>query len=191
MLDMKDKKPKDDDIRKEIEELEKLIEIVKEQQKEERNAHDKSQPKPSTNIVRIDLAQKYSSNGMIHAVVSFLVNFILIYSVIFLLGFAEVKNDYLYLLIALMFTVYEEAYKGWMIRHLLRLVIYSSGLIFFLMNVIFFYLADLLILGDLFSFVNYLYPMAFVLIFQFIRMVIKIVYHQIIQKLSMITTKKS
>ena len=188
---MKDKKPKDDDIRKEIEELEKLIEIVKEQQKEERKAHDKSQPKPSTNIVRIDLAQKYSSNRLIHAVVSFLVNFILIYSVILLLSFAEVKNDYFYLLIALMFTLYEEAYKGWMIRHLLRLVIYSSGLIFFLMNVIFFYLVDLLVLGDLFSFNNYLYPMAFVLIFQFIRMVIKIVYHQIIQKLSMITSKKS
>ena len=181
----------DKDLRKEIEELEKLIEIVREQHKEEKKNQKQVQKQSPTQVIRLDLGAKYSSSHAIHLIVSFLVNFILIYAILRVFHLAEVENDYLFLLIAGGFTLYEEFYRTFLIKRFVKLVIYSSGLIFFLMNVIFFYALDLLVMGDQFDFVTYLYPMLFVLIFQFARMLIKIAYVQIVQKITRLTERKS
>jgi len=183
----KDKDEKD--LRKEIEELEKLIEIVKEQQKEEKKKQKQSH-RPSGSMIRIDLAARYSNSVIINLVVSFLINFILLYAIVKLLKLTEVKVDYIYLPIVFVFTLYEELYKEFMIRRYVKLVLYSSGLIFFLMNVIFFYAADLL-LQNYFSFSDYLYPLVFVIIFQIVRMFFKAAYIQIIHKISPVNPKKS
>lgn len=179
------------DLRKEIEELEKLIEIVKEQHKEEKKQQKKSNKQTSGSVIRIDLAARYSSNKIINLVVSFLVNFILLYAIVKIFKLTEVRVDYIYLLVACVFTLYEELYKEFMIKRYVKLILYSSGLIFFLMNLIFFYLIDLAILGNSFSFANYLYPIVFVIIFQFVRMVFKIAYIQIIRRINLLSSKKS
>jgi hypothetical protein len=181
----------DKDVRKEIEELEKLIEIVREQHKEEKKSHKEAQKRSPNQVIRIDLGAKYSANFPIHLIVSFLVNFILIFTIIRLFGLAEVDNDYNFIWIAAIFTLYEELYKIFLIKRFVKVVIYSSGLIFFLMNLIFFYAFDLLIMKDQFTFATYLYPILFVLIFQFMRMIIKMTYHQIIRKMAQMASRKS
>ncbi len=179
------------DLRKEIEELEKLIEIVKEQHKEEKKQQKKSNKQTPGNMIRIDLAARYSSNRFINLIVSFLVNFILLYAIVKIFKLTEVRIDYIYLLVALVFTLYEELYKELMIKRYVKLVLYSSGLIFFLMNLIFFYIIDIAILGNAFSFANYLYPIVFVIIFQFVRMFFKIAYIQIIRRINLLSSRKS
>ncbi len=179
------------DLRKEIEELEKLIEIVKEQHKEEKKLQKKSNKQAPGNVIRIDLAARYSSNRLINLIVSFLVNFILLYAIVKIFKLTEVRVDYIYLLVAFGFTLYEELYKELMIKRYVKLVLYSSGLIFFLMNLIFFYLIDIAILGNAFSFANYLYPIVFVIIFQFSRMFFKTAYIQIINRINLLNSKKS
>lgn len=186
---MEDKNDKD--VRKEIEELEKLIEIVREQHQEEKKKQKEAHKKSPNQVIRIDLGAKYSTSFPIHLIVSFLVNFILLFAIIRLFGLAEVRNDYDFIWIAAAFTLYEELYKALLIKRFVKVVIYSSGLIFFLMNLIFFYAFDLLIMKDQFTFDTYLYPILFVLIFQFIRLVIKITYSQIIRKLALMTNRKS
>ncbi len=180
----------DKDLRKEIEELEKLIEIVKEQHKEEKKQQKQSR-KPPSGAIRIDLAAKYSSSMLINFVVSFLINFILLYVVVKALSLTEARTDYYYIILAFVFTVYEELYKEFLIRHHVRLVLYSSGLIYFLMNLIFFYIMDLVVFGDSFSFANYLYPLVFILIFQFLRLITKMAYISLIHRINTASSRKS
>jgi hypothetical protein len=185
-MDDKDNK----DLRKEIEELEKLIEIVKEKHKEEKKDFKKGERKKSGGVIKIDLAAKYSSSPTIHVITSLLVNFILIYAIISLFQFAEIRFDYLFLIIASGFTVYEELYKEIFIRRFVKVVLYSSGLIFFLMNIIFFYAIDLLVLGNLFSFVNSFYPLIFVAIFGIVRTIVKNIYLLFVKRITFLTSKK-
>ncbi|MBU1144415.1 MAG: hypothetical protein KJ971_00980 [Firmicutes bacterium] len=166
----------DKDLRKNIEDLEKLIEQVKNQQKEEKKKQNKENKPPQGNVIRIDLAAKYSTNRIINLIAGFLVNFILIYGLILIFKFAEAKNDYFYILIALLFTLYEELYKEYLLKKQLKIVLYSSGLIFFLLNVLFFYFIDLIVFSSMFSFVDYLYPILFVLLFQVVRVFFKKAY---------------
>ncbi|MBN2503867.1 MAG: hypothetical protein JXB20_00815 [Bacilli bacterium] len=180
----------DKDLRKEIEELEKLIEIVKEQHKEEKKQQKQSN-RPPSGAIRIDLGAKYSSSILINFFVSFLVNFILFYAVANVFRLTEAKTDYIYIIIAFVFTIYEEIYKEFLIKNHVKLVLYSSGLIFFLMNLIFFYLMDLLVFVELFSFANYLYPIVFIVIFQFFRLIIKTTYIYLIHKINISSAKKS
>ena len=184
-MDDKDNK----DLRKEIEELEKLIEIVKEKHKEEKKDFKRGERKPN-GAIKIDLAAKYSSSPVINVITNLLVNFILIYAIISLFGFAEVRYDYLYIVISLAFTLYEELYKEIFIRRFFKLVIYSSGLVFFLMNVIFFYAIDLLVFGTLFAFVNAFYPLLFAATFGIVRVIVKNVYLLFIKRITILTSKK-
>ncbi|HRX91613.1 MAG TPA: hypothetical protein P5042_02275 [Candidatus Izemoplasmatales bacterium] len=174
----------DKDLRKEIEELEKMIEIVKQQHKEEKNSQKKISKQNNSGMIRIDLAARYSSSLPINLIVSYLVNFILIYAIMkfFSLGYASV--DYIYLIIAAMFTIYEEIYKWFLLKFYPKVVLYSSGLIFFLMNIMFFYFVDLVVFKNSFFFENQLFPIMFVIVFQIIRMIVKSVYVGTVRKIN-------
>lgn len=163
----------DKDIRKEIEELEKLIDKVKKQNEEERKKHTK-QPKGA--MVRINLASAYSSNFWVNAIFSFLVNFIVIFSLLKLFDFATITSDVYIIYIVLIFTTLEEAYKRYLFTKRIKLILFTSGLIFTLINLVIFYVLDLFIFVHDFSFTNYLDPFAFVILFQVLRSVIKNLY---------------
>jgi len=169
------------DLRKEIEDLEKLIEQVKDQQNKNPK---KSNKQSSPGVIKIDLGSRYSTNLYANLFVSFLVNFLLFYTLNSLFIFAEIKNNYLYLLLALLFTIFEEAYKTILLKKYVKLVIYSSGLIFFLINIAFFYFIDLVVFPSSFSFSNYLYPLGFVLIFQIVRIFFKVFYNSMVKLIS-------
>lgn len=168
----------DKDIRKEIEELEKLIEKVKKQNEEEREKH----KGPKNTVVRINLATIYSNNFWINLIFSLLVNFIVIFSLLKIFDFAQISNDIYIVLLVFGFTIIEEEYKRFLLRRQLKLVLYTSGLIFSFINLLLFYVMDLFVFGEAFSFLNYLYPIAFVVMFQVVRAIIKNVYLRIMHK---------
>ena len=171
---MKNKDNKD--IRKDIEELEKLIEDVKNQNAEEKKKLQKEQKLTQPNVIKINLALDYSNQLIINLIVGFLVNFILFFLIIEGFQLASSNNQMIYLIIALVFTLFEFATKQFMIKKHVKLVLYSSGLIFFLLNLIFIYAIDLILPLEVFSFENYLYPLIFVSLFQFIRLIVKQLY---------------
>lgn len=169
----------DKDIRKEIEELEKLINKVKKQNEEERKKHSKP---PKGTVVRINLASAYSSNFWVNLIFSFLVNFIVIFSLLKLFDFASITSDVYIIYIVLIFTTLEEAYKKYLFTKKVKIILFTSGLIFTLLNLIIFYVLDIFIFVHDFSFTNYLDPIAFVILFQVLRSVVKNLYIRIINR---------
>jgi uncharacterized membrane protein YvlD (DUF360 family) len=174
-MDKKDKQ----DIRKEIEELEKLIDKVKKQNEEERKKHT---IKPKGTVVKINLASAYSNNFWVNMIFSFLINFIVIFSVLKLFDFAVIKDDTFIIYIVFIFTILEEFYKRYLFTKQVKIVLFTSGLIFTFINIVLFYLLDVFIFADQFSFNNYLNPIAFVVLFQVIRAFIKNIYIRISQR---------
>ncbi len=175
----------DKDIRKEIEELEKLIEKVKKQNEEEKKRQKNQMKSNRRTVLKIDLSANYSSNVFVNLLASFLINFIVIFSLIKLFSFAEVKNDYYLLILAFAFSIYEEIYKRYLIKRHLHIVLYSSGLIFYLMNLLFFYFMDLVVFKEAFSFESYLYPLLFVLAIQAVRLVLKNIYLRLLRNITL------
>jgi len=167
------------DIRKEIEELEKLIEKVKKQNEEEKQNQKK---KTKAKIVKINLAQNYTNNFWMNMVFSFLINFIVIFGVLKLFDFVTLSNDIYILYVVLIFTIIEEFYKKYLLIKKFKVVLYTSGLIFSFINIIIFYILDLFIFKNSFSFNNYLYPISFVLLFQIFRAIFKNLYLRMIHK---------
>ena len=178
----------DKDIRKEIEELEKLIEQVKKQNEEERKKH---QQPPKNTVVRINLASVYSSNFWINMIFSLLVNFIVIFSVLKLFDFAVITNDFYIVFLVLSFTMIEEFYRRYLLMKQVKIVLYTSGLIFTFINLLLFYGLDLFIFRENFSFVSPVYPIAFVVVFQGLRAIIKNLYIRIMHQATLKKMKRT
>jgi hypothetical protein len=143
-----------------------------------------------TNVIRIDLGQRYSQNLWIHLVASFLVNFLVLVTVLQWFQLAETVNLYLYLPIAAVFTMYEEVLRHYLIKHKTKIVLYSAGLIFFLVNLLYFYLVDLFIYPRSFNFSDSLYPLYFVILFQLFRMIVKNLYRFAVIRLNKSVAKR-
>lgn len=170
-------------IKDEIKELEKLIDEVRKKQKEAKNKKNKPPKKPKRRMIKINLASKYSNNFFIHLLTSFLINFILLYGASKLVDTIVMKTDYVILFLAIVFTAFEETIRHYILKKHLPLVIYSSGLIFYLCNVVFFYVADLVLFMDYFDFRHYWYPPIFTAIFQIGRFLFKTVYIYLLRKI--------
>ncbi|MBN2876384.1 MAG: hypothetical protein JXL85_01905 [Bacilli bacterium] len=165
-----------EDIKKELEELEKLIEKVKKQNEEEKR---KQKKEPRNTVIRINLGSGYSNNFWINLIFSFLVNFIVIFVLLKLFYFADVSNDLFIVYIVGIFTVIEEIYRKYLLARQVKIILYTSGLIFAFLNLLIFYVIDLFVFVNDFSFINYLYPLAFIALFQSIRAVLKNLYLRI------------
>lgn len=173
-------------IKREIEELERLIDEVRKKQKEAKDKKNKPPKKPNRRIVKINLASRYSNHFFVHLATAFLINFILLFAASRLVDTVVMKTDYVILFVALAFTAFEETIRHYILKKHLSLVIYSSGLIFFFCNVVFFYVADLVLFGEYFSFRHYWYPPIFTAIFQIGRFLFKTIYVYLLRKISMI-----
>lgn len=163
----------DRDIRKEIEELEKLIEQVKMQNEEEKKKQNKKPGNEKQIVVKINLGMEYSNNVFINLAVSFFVNFLVVLALLSVFDFAYYSHISYIFLIAIILTLYEEIYRRHLTKYFLSLVIFSSGLIFFLMNLLLFYFLDLAIFQSNFYFNSYWDPIVFVMFLHFIRFVLK------------------
>ncbi|MDD3477373.1 MAG: hypothetical protein PHP32_00645 [Candidatus Izemoplasmatales bacterium] len=166
-----------------MEDLEKMIEEVKRQQAEEKKKLKKNRPE-NRNVIRIDLAARYSSSVVINLIVSFFVNFLLMFGLNAIFHFAEVANPYILLAIAFLFTLSEEAYKRLMLKKYLSVVMYTMGLIFFLFNVIVVWVLDLFVFDRMFDFNDPYYPVFFVLALSFLRTFVRSAYVRIVKAMS-------
>lgn len=184
----------DKDIKKELEDLEKLIEQVKEQHELEKQNRKKDNKKPSRNVIRIDLGSKYSSNFWMNIVISYLINFLLMFFINSIFRFFEYDSIYTLLLFVLLYTMFEESYKYYLIKKFLNIVLYSYGMIFFLLNILFLYAMDLYFFANTLSFFNELYPLFFVIILQITRVFIKQIYvrsvHAITLRIAKVKNRK-
>ncbi len=177
-------KKTDEDLRKGIEDLEKLIEEVKQENHKEIEKLKKEAKPSGPRQIRIDLASEYSTSLPLNLVVGSLVNFILFFLFLELVGLAEASSVLVYAGLAAAFTAYETLIRRYFFKHQVKIVLYSSGLIFFLLHLVFFYLADLVVLPQAFSFYTYWYPIAFVAAFTIVRFLVKFVYSGAVRTLS-------
>jgi len=169
-------KKTNEEIRKEIEQLEKLIEKVKEQNKKKKRNNGPGNP-----ILRINLAAVYSRNLYINLIIGFLVNFITFFVISRVIGhlfFDGAYNDIHLILVVIGLTLFEELYKKILFKFFMPVVIYSVGTIFFLLNVLYFYLVDSIFFGFRW-FISAYHPILFVLTYTFFRYMIKLLYKQL------------
>jgi hypothetical protein len=169
-------KKTDEDLRKDIDDLEKLIEEVKSDNRKDLEQLKKESKGNAVRGVRIDLGADYSPSPLMSLFIGFLVDFILFFLLLDLVGLAEADSILVYVGLAGAFAVYETVIRRYLLRRQLKLVLHSSGLIFFLLHLIFFYAADLLVLPKAFSFYNYWYPAVFVAAFTVLRFFVKTAY---------------
>jgi len=180
----------DKDIRKEIEELEKLIEQVKKQNEEEKKKQKNLQRANRPMIIKINLAMEYSTNFLVNLLISFVVNFLVILVLLNVFNFAYVSDIVYVILISMILTLFEELSRKYLAKKFLAIVVYSSGLIYFLVNLLLFYFLDLAIFGKNFYFNSHWDPIIFVMFLHFIRMIIRAFYLRILRRLTLRTMKK-
>lgn len=171
-----DDKKTNEDIRKEIEELEKLLKRVQEQNKDKINQVGGPNP-----IIRINLGTVYSRNFYVNLIISFLINFITMFVMVKIIGhlfITGINNDLYLLAIVFAFSLFEEYYKAYLLKKHLQIVLYSVGTIFFLLNILFFYLVDFLFFGSK-LFISPFHPILYIIVFSFFRYIIKIAYKQV------------
>lgn len=173
---MNEDKRTNEEIRKEIEQLEKLIEKVREQNKKNRKKSPGGRP-----ILKINLAAVYSRNFYINLLIAFLINFITVFVLVRLLGHLFISknvNDMVLMGVIFGFSVFEELYKKYLFKYHMQIVIYSVGTIFFLLNMIYFYAVDYALFGFTW-FISAYHPIIFVIIFGFVRYVVKQLYKRL------------
>lgn len=167
---------------KKREELEKIRKMLEEVQKEG--------PEQKSRTFKIELGRRYSSHWPIHLVVSLIINIILMFVIVRLFRLADIRNDLIFIPMALLFTAYEESVKAYLFRKQARLVIYTSGLIFFFSYVLFFYALDLSLFRTTFQFKNVYYPILFIVLYQVSRTMVKTMYLMWVKRLSRCQQKK-
>lgn len=169
------------DLRKEIEDLEKLIAEVKKQNEEEKKRLRGEKGPGNRKPIQINLAADYTGDLFANFIIGFLVNFILIFCLVTFLKLGEAKNIYIFLAVAGLFSLYETILKIVMYNRFQKMVLYSSGFIFFLTSLLFFYGVDLLVYPRSFNFSNNLYPLLFVFLFSILRVLLKNLYGLIVR----------
>jgi len=168
---------------KKKEELEKIRKMLEQVQKEG--------PEKKPKSFKIELGRRYSSNWPIHLIASLIINIILMFVIVRLFRLADVRNDLIFIPMAILFTAYEESVKAYLFRKQARLVIYTSGLIFFFSYVLFFYALDLSLFRTTFQFKNVYYPILFIILYQISRTMVKTMYLIWVKRLARYQQKPS
>jgi hypothetical protein len=157
-----DQKP-DKDQKKDEEELKALIEALKNQQGPKR--------------VAIPMGFLLHRNFMVHMILSFLVNYILsagVFGLLSGLGFSVLNMTFVgYILGILLFTLSENFVKILMFKYMAKLMLYSMGLLSITVQIIIFYVVDLLLIEG-FHFITVEGLILFAFIFTFLRLILSV-----------------
>lgn len=151
----------------EKEELETLLKAIKELEKLKF-----TKKKKPRNLISIEFGGVFHNNMYINFVFSFILNLTLIYLIIELFSFAEYTNIVYVVVLALVYSFFEAIYKTYVLFNHFSFVIKSLGFIFYIGYVAIFYILDVYIFGDAFSFVDETLLIAFVAVFTLVRYII-------------------
>jgi len=151
--------------KEELESLLKAIEELEKLKKEEKG-------KKPRNLISIEFGGVFHNNMLINFAFSFILNLTLIYFVIIVFNFANFTDIIYVVVLALIYTFFETIYKTYVLFNHFSFVIKSLGFIFYIGYVAIFFLLDVYVFGDAFSFYNETLLIAFVAIFTLIRYII-------------------
>ncbi|MDD3128910.1 MAG: hypothetical protein PHW21_00905 [Candidatus Izemoplasmatales bacterium] len=161
------------------EELDEIARLLKEAgintENERKNTKRKDKPKKKKSIT-FKLGFDYSANLYVNLIINFIVNFVVFFLLVTFFGFVYIASVFFAFLIALIVTLWEELYKKYITEKFLYLISFSSGLVFFLMNLLLFYFLDLVIFGSNFYFYDQWYVFVFVIYFQILKSIVKTLY---------------
>jgi hypothetical protein len=152
---------------RELEELEELIESLKKLE-EERNLREKqNNNKPS--ILTIEFGGVYHTNILVNFLFQLVLNITLAYLVIQVFQFAEFKDIYMYLLFIGVYTVIESILKTYITIKFFKYIIQSMGFILYLTYLILFFVLDVFVFKNTFTFTHEYHIVAFVTMFIILR----------------------
>ena len=164
----KEKEIPEENLSAEKEELENLLKAIEELER----LKEKEKRKKPRNLISIEFGGVFHNNIYINFIFSFILNLTLIYLVIEIFQFAQFTDIVYVVVLALIYTFFETIYKTYVLFNHFSFVIKSLGFIFYIGYVAIFYLLDVYVFGDAFSFYNESLLIAFVAIFTLIRYII-------------------
>jgi len=169
--DLKQEEPEEEmteeNLTVEKEELETLLKAIEELEK--LKLIKKKKPR---NLISIEFGGVFHSNKYVNYVFTFILNLTLIYLIIELFSFAEYTNIIYVVVLALVYTLFEAIYRTYVLFNHFSFVIKSLGFIFYIGYVAIFYILDVYVFGDSFSFGDETLLIAFVAIFTLVRYII-------------------
>ena len=169
-LKKEDEKEKVDknNLTEEKEELETLLKAIEELEEMKRREK-KNKPR---NLISIEFGGVFHRNIYINFIFSFILNLTLIYLVIEIFQFAEYTNIIYVVILALTYTFFETLYKTYVLFNHFSFVIKSMGFVFYIGYLLIFYLLDVYVFGEAFTFHDETLLIVFVAIFTLIRYII-------------------
>lgn len=159
---------KDSPSEQELEELEELIETLKKLE-DERNKQEEKNNKKRPNIVTIEFGGVYHTNIIVNFLFQLVINISLALLVIEVFQFAEYKDIYMYLMFIGVYTVVEAVIKTIITVKFFKYIIQSMGFILYLSYLLIFYVLDVYIFTETFTFTHAYHIVAFVSIFVVFR----------------------
>ena len=151
----------------EKEELESLLKAIEELEK--LKAKEKKKPR---NLISIEFGGVFHNNIYINYVFSFILNLTLIYLIIEIFNFAEYTDIIFIIILALVYTFFETIYKMYVLFNHFSFVVKSLGFVFYIGYVAIFFILDVYVFGDSFSFGDETLLIAFVAVFTLVRYII-------------------
>lgn len=168
-MDQKNKHEKPDKPSEhELEELEDLIETLK-QLEEERNKREQQNKNNKPNILTIEFGGVYHTNIVVNFLFQLVINISLAYLVIQVFHFAEFNDIYMYLSFIGVYTIIEAIVKTFITIKFFKYIIQSMGFILYLSYLTIFYMLDVYIFRNTFTFTHEYHIVAFVTIFVVFR----------------------
>jgi len=168
-MDQKNKteKEKEQPSEKELEELEELIETLKKLEEERSKRENHNNKKPS--ILTIEFGGVFHTNIVVNFLFQLIINITLAYLVIQLFKFAEFKDIYMYLLFIGVYTVIESTIKTYITIKFFKYIIQSMGFLLYLVYLTLFFILDVFVFTNTFTFTHEYHIVAFVTIFVVFR----------------------
>ncbi len=164
-MEQEPKKDNSEEDLKELEELEELKKVIKKIEKLQKE----KQEQPRQRLIAIEFGGVFHHNRYINLVFNFILNFTFAFFVIELFNFANYKDIIYVAALMLVYSVFEELYKTYILMRQFPLVLKSFGTIFFFGYLLIFYILDQYVFVRTFNFVNGTLLAFFVLIFTLTR----------------------
>ncbi|MCK5388156.1 MAG: hypothetical protein KAJ22_02625 [Candidatus Izimaplasma sp.] len=165
--DLKQEDTEEENLTIEKEELKSLLKAIEELEK--MKTEKKEKPR---NLISIEFGSVFHHNMYINFAFNFVLNLTLIYLVIELFQFAEYTDIIYVVILAFVYTLFESIYQRYVLFNHFSFVIKSLGFIFYIGYVAIFYILDVYLFGDAFSFGDETLLIAFVAIFTLVRYII-------------------
>ena len=165
-----DQESKKDDSKKELEELEELEELKEAIKKIEKlHKEQANQKKPHQRLIAIEFGGVFHHNKYINLAFNYILNFTFAFFVIEIFNFANYRDIIYVAALMLVYSIFEEIFKTYILMRHFPLVLKSFGTIFFFGYLLIFYLLDQYVFIKTFNFVNGTLLAFFVFIFTITR----------------------